>query len=48
VGKRFTDPLGIWRQRADDVCGEALPTGHYVNEEAPDQVLDWFVRFFAG
>jgi hypothetical protein len=24
----------------------ALPTGHYVNEEAPEQVLDWFLRFF--
>ena len=48
VGKRFTDPLALWRQRADDVRGEALPSGHYVNEEAPDQVLDWFLRFFAG
>jgi hypothetical protein len=31
---------------SDDVRGEALPTGHYVNEEAPDQVLAWFLRFF--
>jgi haloacetate dehalogenase len=46
VGKRFADPLGIWRQRAEDVRGEALPTGHYVNEEAPVQVADWFLRFF--
>ena len=46
VGKRFADPLGLWRLRANDVRGEALPTGHYVNEEAPDQVLDWFLRFF--
>ena len=30
----------------EDVRGEALPSGHYVNEEAPDQVLDWFMRFF--
>jgi hypothetical protein len=28
------------------VRGEALPSGHYVNEEAPQQVLDWFQRFF--
>jgi len=28
------------------VRGEALPSGHYVNEEAPEQVLDWFLRFF--
>lgn len=46
VGKRFADPLGFWRQRAADVRGEVLPSGHYVNEEAPEQVLDWFLRFF--
>ena len=38
----------IWRQRANDVRGEALPSGHYVNEEAPEQVLDWFLRFFTA
>jgi haloacetate dehalogenase len=48
VGKRFADPLGLWRLRANDVRGEALPTGHYVNEEAPDQMLAWFLRFFEG
>ena len=48
VGKRFADPLGLWRLRANDIRGEALPTGHYVNEEAPDQVLEWFFRFFAA
>jgi hypothetical protein len=36
----------LWRLRANDVRGEGLPTGHYVNEEAPDQVLGWFLRFF--
>src|SRR5258708_7575445 len=46
AGKRFPDPLGLWRLRAEDVRGEALPTGHYVNEEAPEQVLAWFLRFF--
>jgi haloacetate dehalogenase len=48
VGKRFADPLGLWRQRAEDVRGEALPSGHYVNEEAPEQMLAWFLRFFGG
>ena len=48
MGKRFADPLGLWRLRAEDVRGEALPSGHYVNEEAPEQVLDWFLRFFGG
>ena len=32
------DPLGIWRQYALDVTGSAMPTGHFVPEEAPDQV----------
>jgi hypothetical protein len=45
--KRFADPLGLWRLRAEDVRGEALRSGHYVNEEVPEQVLDWFLRFFA-
>ncbi len=48
VGKRFADPLALWRARANDVRGEALPCGHYVNEEVPDQVFDWFMRFFQG
>lgn len=48
VGKRFGDPLALWQACAEDVRGEALPSGHYVNEEAPDQVYDWFMRFFAG
>ncbi len=48
VGRRFGDPLDLWRQRAADVRGEALPGGHYVNEEAPEQVLAWFLRFFGA
>ncbi|MDO9025111.1 alpha/beta hydrolase [Zwartia sp.] len=46
VGKQFTDPLKIWRERAHNVSGEALPCGHYVNEEAPEQVIQWLLRFF--
>ena len=46
VGKRFADPIAIWRERAENVVGEALPSGHYVNEEAPEQMLAWFLRFF--
>ena len=47
VGKQFADPLSIWRERAHDVCGEALPCGHYVNEEAPEQVTEWLLKFFS-
>jgi haloacetate dehalogenase len=46
VGKQFADPLSIWRERAHDVRGEALPCGHYVNEEAPEQVTEWLLKFF--
>ncbi|MDE2007775.1 MAG: alpha/beta fold hydrolase [Rhodospirillales bacterium] len=46
VGRRFADPLGLWRARAENVRGEALACGHYVNEEAPEAVLGWFLRFF--
>lgn len=28
-------PLAIWRNWAQDVCGEALPWGHFFPEEAP-------------
>jgi hypothetical protein len=31
-----------------DVRGEALPSGHDVNEKAPEQVPDWFLRFFVA
>lgn len=26
--------------------GEALPTRHYVNEKAPEHVIEWFLWFF--
>ncbi len=37
VGREY-EPLSIWREYAGDVCGEALPTGHFLPEEAPDLV----------
>jgi haloacetate dehalogenase len=33
-----SDPLRIWQEYAADVTGQALPTGHFVPEEAPEQV----------
>jgi len=32
------DPIDIWRQYATDVRGHAVPTGHFIPEEAPDLV----------
>ena len=45
VGRCF-DVLALWRERAADVRGHALPGGHYLAEEVPDMVADAFERFF--
>jgi haloacetate dehalogenase len=39
VVQRCFKPLDEWRVVADDVRGEALPSGHYIPEEAPDALL---------
>jgi haloacetate dehalogenase len=46
VVHRLFDPLRDWREVARDVRGEALPTGHYVAEEAPEATLRHFRAFF--
>jgi hypothetical protein len=36
----------VWRKFAKNlVDAQPLPTGHYLQEEAPDQVYDYFVKF---
>jgi haloacetate dehalogenase len=32
-------PLGAWQEYAPDVRSDALPTGHFLPEEAPDLVV---------
>ena len=39
VGRSY-DVLATWREKADDVRGHALPTGHYLPEEAPEAVAE--------
>ena len=39
-------PLDEWRRVADDVRGRALPGGHYLPEELPDEVAAELERFF--
>lgn len=41
------DCLSLWRERAEDVRGEALPGGHYLAEELPDRVARHFIDFFS-
>lgn len=40
------DCLDLWRTRAEDVRGEALPDGHYLAEELPQEVASPFARFY--
>jgi haloacetate dehalogenase len=46
VIERCFDALALWRQRASDVRGHALPGGHYLAEECPDLVAEELERFF--
>jgi haloacetate dehalogenase len=44
---RSFDVLATWREKASGaVEGRALPCGHYLPEESPDQVVAEFRRFF--
>ena len=38
VGRLF-DPLAVWRERASDVRGRAMPSGHNIQLEAPAETL---------
>jgi haloacetate dehalogenase len=44
VGRAY-EPLSVWQEYADDVRGTALPTGHFLPEEAPDLVLKALAGF---
>jgi len=47
VVNRLFDPLRDWDAVANDVSGKALPSGHYVPEEAPEETLRELRAFFA-
>ncbi len=42
------DPLAVWRERASDVSGKALPGGHWLPEEVPDETLAELRTFLRG
>ena len=46
IGKCFR-PLEEWRRFAERVSGEALPCGHYIPEEAPEELLARLRPFLA-
>lgn len=46
-GEKTPDPLDAWRQWADDVSGGPIDAGHFLPEEAPEEVarrLKAFIR----
>jgi haloacetate dehalogenase len=47
VVHRLFEPLALWELRASDVRGEAVPTAHYLAEEAPEQVASRLLDFFS-
>ncbi len=47
VGQKY-DVLAIWRDRATQVSGKGLPSGHWLAEEVPDETLTKIKRFLAA
>jgi haloacetate dehalogenase len=45
---RLYDVLTIWRERAKTVSGRSLPTGHNLQEDAPDAVAAEIGAFLKG
>jgi len=41
------DVLGVWRDHAEDVRGQAIDSGHFIPEEAPDEAYRVLRDFFA-
>ena len=42
------DVLGLWREWADDVTGQAIDCGHFIPEEKPVETLAALRAFFLG
>ena len=45
VVARTYDVLGLWREKAEEVRGEALDCGHYLAEERPEETLRALLDF---
>jgi haloacetate dehalogenase len=45
---RIYDVLATWRERAENATGKALPCGHYLPEEAPEETLAELRGFLRG
>jgi haloacetate dehalogenase len=48
VARFFSPVLDHWKEKALDVRGRAMPGGHYLAEELPDEVFEEFNLFFSA
>jgi len=39
--------MKVWREHATSVTGKALPGGHFLPEEVPNETLSELMRFLA-
>ena len=47
VGQAY-DTIAVWRERCADVRGQAMPTAHFIPEEAPEATCEVLLRFLKG
>src|ERR1700693_5451320 len=45
VGPKLYDVLEVWKERASNVTGREIPTGHFIAEERPDLLLEELNKF---
>jgi haloacetate dehalogenase len=45
---RRHDVIAVWRERAITVSGKALPCGHFLPEEAPEETYTALQTFLLG
>jgi haloacetate dehalogenase len=44
---KLYDVLEVWRERASNVTGREMPTGHFIAEERPDMLLEELNKFLS-
>jgi haloacetate dehalogenase len=44
----YGDVLAVWRRWAPDLRGHGIDSGHHMAEDAPEELSDALLRFFAG
>ena len=45
--ERYYDVMAVWQERAVNVRGQALPCGHFLPEEAPEETAQALLNFLA-